>query len=87
VSIKLLANNKIKWLEGTSNITDDMVLLDYINDQIDLYFLIGTGETEYIAAGRDFVSVGKYTGKAYIDAYYDTSSGTGHNIDNLRFNI
>ena len=26
-------------------------------------------------------------GKAYIDAYYDTSSGTGHNIDNLRFNI
>ena len=77
----------LKWKEGTSNIKTDTDLYNMINDEIDLYFIIGTSATEHIKAGRDYVSSGKYTGKAYLDPFYDMSSGTSHNLDTLRFHV
>ena len=84
ITIKMFTDNKLSWKEGTSN-TTDLSFLDLLNDEIDLYFIIGTSATEHIKAGRDYVTSGKYTGKAYIDPYFTNTSA--QKFENLRFNI
>ncbi len=90
ITIKMFTDSgsgTLKWKEGTSNIATDTDLANMINDEIDLYFIIGTSATEHIKAGRDYVSSGKYTGKAYLDPFYDMSSGSSHSLETLRFHV
>ena len=90
ITIKMFTDSgsgTLKWKEGTSNIATDIDLANMINDEIDLYFIIGTSATEHIKAGRDYVSSGKYTGKAYLDPFYDMSSGSYHDLTTLRFHV
>ena len=87
ITIKMFTDSgsgTLSWKEGTSNITSDTVLTGMINDEIDLYFIIGTSATEHIKAGRDYVTSGKYTGKAYLDPYYTSSS---HSLSTLGFHV
>ena len=87
ITIKMFTDSgsgTLKWKEGTSN-TNDLEFLDLVNDEIDLYFIIGTSATEHIKAGRDYVSSGKYTGKAYLDPYFTNTAD--QKFENLRFHV
>lgn len=84
ITIKMFTDNKLSWKEGTSD-TTDLEFLDLVNDEIDLYFIIGTSATEHIKAGRDYVTSGKYTGKAYLDPYFTDTAA--QKFENLRFHV
>jgi hypothetical protein len=85
INVKLISNDNITWVNGNSKADSLSELLNVIGDEIDLYFIIGTGATEHITAGKDYVTSNKYTGKASIQTYF---ANTGESkLDNLRFNI
>lgn len=90
ITIKMFTDSgsgTLKWKEGSSNISDEQDLTDVMNGSMSLYFIIGTSATEHIAAGKDYITANKYTGKVYLDPYYDLSSSSSHSLSTLRFHV
>ena len=94
VTIQLFTENKLSWAWGCKNITADIDLGKLIIDNdIDFYGIISSGEFDHVAAGVAYVrsdkhpvrkgsvyeTCGKYPGisRAYLQPYYDKSNADG----------